>query len=105
MTLKQTKLLFAVAQDISNNLSKERALYKQLFKDFDGFNKTSVKALDSIVDLLDEELGDYWASWYAFECEFGANPMEAYSCQGKPNVLIDSVEKLYNVAKGLDVTN
>lgn len=102
MNLKQTKLLFAVAQDISNNLSTERALYEQLLEDFDGFNKTSVKALDSIVDLLDDELGDDWASWWVFEAEFGANPMEACSGQGKPLVLIDSVEKLYNVAKGLD---
>lgn len=102
MNLKQIKLLLAVAQDISNGLSTERKLHEQLFEDFEGFNKTSVKALDAIVDLLDDELGDNWASWWVFDADFGNNPMEVCTDQGKPMVLIDSVEKLYNIAKGLD---
>lgn len=101
LTLQQTKDLLQIIKTLNDRLSVERAHYEALFEDFEGFNKTSVKTLDNLVDYADKYLGNQgWMSWWVFECDFGNNPMEASAKAGDPLVKVDSVEVLYELILG-----
>lgn len=101
LTLQQTKELLAIVKTLNDRLDVERRHYEALLEDFEGFNRTTVNTLDSLVDFMDNHLGGKdWISWWVFEADFGNNPLEASAKVGDPLILVDSVEILYQLALG-----
>lgn len=101
LTFNQLKDLLEVVKSINDGLSKERALYEQLFEDFDGFSKTTVNTFDSLIDFMDKHTGDQgWISWWVFEADFGNNKLEASANVGDPLVTVDSLDVLYSLIVG-----
>lgn len=98
MTLEELKDFMEVAEGISKRIDKESKLYDELLEDNYGLPKGLCEALDILVDTMDKHLGGDWVSWYIFENNYGTNGLTA-GTEGQ-EVVIDSVEKLYEVANG-----